>query len=489
MERIFIGVDLGTSAVKVLAVTAAGMRMAFGAESYGLVTPAPLQVEQDVESVYAATLRVVSDVIGRVRERGEIAGVGFSSAMHGVVCVDERGLPLSRAITWMDRRSTTIADSWRADGTAAELYTRTGAPMHPMLPLAKLRWLVDNDAALVARTHRFVGIKELLVYRWTGEWLVDWGIAAATGMFAFASHEWDARALALAGIDGAHLSTPAKPTTSVKLRVEICEALGMGAATVLVLASSDGALATIGSGAGAHDVAVTLGTSGAVRVLAAAPMLDGTARTFSYCADDRRFIVGGPTSSAGASLDWLFALILEDVPKSERFGCAIALAAQSEAGAAGCTVLPFLSGERAPYWNASLRGSIAGLELAHDRRAVLRAAFEGVVFGVFAVYAIVREQLGVARRLIVSGGLTKGALVRALLADIFAVAAVAPHEEEAAALAAALVAAEAVGAIDDAVATAQAVGYDPPLEPDRTTAPAYTAAFERYATLVAAALR
>ena len=85
MERIFIGVDLGTSAVKVLAVTAAGTRVAFGAESYGLVTPAPLHVEQDIESVYAATLRVVTGVIRNARERGEIASVGFSSAMHGAI--------------------------------------------------------------------------------------------------------------------------------------------------------------------------------------------------------------------------------------------------------------------------------------------------------------------------------------------------------------------------------------------------------------------
>ena len=82
-----------------------------------------------------------------------------------------------------------------------ELYHVTGAPMHPMLPLAKLRWLAINDPALFRRAHRFVGLKELFVYRWTGEWLIDWGLAGATGMFALESRTWSERALGLAGVD------------------------------------------------------------------------------------------------------------------------------------------------------------------------------------------------------------------------------------------------------------------------------------------------
>ncbi len=488
MQRIFIGVDLGTTAVKVLAVTADGARVAFAAERYGLVTPAPLVVEQDVEVLYAATMRTVARVVAAARAHGEIAAIGFSSAMHGVVCIDAGGRPLTNAITWMDRRSTAIADAWRADGTARALYARTGAPMHPMLPVAKIRWLVDHAPATVARTARFAGLKELIVWRWTGEWRVDWGIASATGMFALDGRRWDPDALALAGIDAAQLSPPAPPSTSLGLRPDVRATLGLRLETVVVLASSDGALATIGSGAGAGDVAVTLGTSGAVRTLVDAPLLDAQARTFCYCADDARYVAGGPTSSAGASLDWLFALLLDDVPVAQRFDRAAELAAASEPGAAGCTMLPFLAGERAPYWNASLRGSIAGLDLTHDRRAVLRAAFEGVVFGVFAVYAIVRAHAGDAERLVVTGGLTQGALVRALLADVFGVPAVRPREDEAAALGAALVAAHARGDGGDPLVTARAIGTAAADAPVAAHAPAYAAAFARYEALVAAAL-
>ncbi len=199
---VVVGVDLGTSAVKVLAVTPAGREVAVASEFYGLQTPQPLYVEQDAEAVYRATMRVLARVIADVRLRGEgVAAIGFSAAMHGLLCVDAAGEPISPVLTWMDRRSSEIAGGWRAGGSAAELYRETGAPMHPMLPIAKLRWLAEHEPALFARAHRFVGLKELFIHRWTGEWLIDWGLAGATGMFAFASRTWSERALTLAGVE------------------------------------------------------------------------------------------------------------------------------------------------------------------------------------------------------------------------------------------------------------------------------------------------
>ena len=485
-DAVVVGVDLGTSAVKVLAVTTAGREVAGGSEFYPLATPQPFYVEQDAEAVYRATMRVLARVVADVRLRGDdVAAIGFSAAMHGLLCVDEAGEPLAPVLTWMDRRAAAISDSWRADGTAAALYRETGAPMHPMLPLAKLRWLAEHDPELFRRTHRFVGLKELFVHRWTDEWLVDWGIAGATGMFALASRSWSDRALALAGIDPSRLSALAAPSTArTTIRAGIANELGIGRNTALVLASSDGALANIGTGSGPGDVAVTLGTSGAVRVLNGALMLDEAARTFCYPAGDATYIIGGPTSSAGASLDWIFALLLDEFPKEQRFAHAAELAGGIAPGADGCTVLPFLAGERAPYWDPSLRGSFAGLDLAHDRRTILRASFESVVFGVFAVYEVMRERLGPANRLLLSGGLTKSPLVRQLLADAFGIETVQPHQEEASAFGAALVAAESLGLIADAGAVARGTGYDAPVVPDARNARALHAAYTRYRELI-----
>jgi len=274
---VLVGVDLGTSAVKVLACTIDGKTVAERAADYPLSTPRPGYVEQDAEVVYRAAMKALQDVLEEVRLRGdEAAAIGISAAMHGVLPVDAQGEPCGPLITWMDRRSASIADAWRADGTAAELYRRTGAPVHPMLPSCKLRWLAENDRDTFERAARFVSLKELLVYRWTGEWLVDWGIASATGLFNVDGRGWDGYALDEAGIDASRLSEPAPPSTALRgFRPGVATTLGLTNQSALVLASSDGALANLGVGAVAPDeVALTLGTSGAVRVVVDEPALE-----------------------------------------------------------------------------------------------------------------------------------------------------------------------------------------------------------------------
>ena len=146
------------------------------------------------------------------------------------------------------------------------------------------------------------------------------------------------------------------------------------------------------------------------------------------------------------------------------------------------------AGERAPYWNSALRGAFDALDLAHDRRTILRASFESVVFGVYAVYDVMRELVGPANRLLLSGGLTKAPLVRQLLADVFGVPAVQPHEQEASAFGAALLAAQAVGLVGDARDAARAAGYDEPTQPNTALAATYGAAFAKYRRYVDAHL-
>jgi gluconokinase len=172
--------------------------------------------------------------------------------------------------------------------------------------------------------------------------------------------------------------------------------------------------------------------------------------------------------------------LLDEIPMERRFERAVELAEQIAPGADKLVVLPFFAGERAPYWNSALRGAFDGLDLAHDRRTILRAAFESVVFGVYAVYDVVRELARDAQRLLLSGGLTKSPLVRHLLADVFGMPAVQPREQEASAFGAALLAAQAVGLIADAGAAARAVGYDTPTQPNPDLALTYRVAFERY---------
>ena len=488
-----VGIDLGTSAVKVAAHAADdGRELAEATQAYGLQTPAQGFVEQNADEVYRATMRSLRSVLDEIKLRGaEPAAVGFSAAMHGVLAVDARGEPISPLINWMDRRSARIAEEWRRDGTAAELYARTGAPMHPMLPLCKLRWLAQNDPSLFTRASRFVGMKELCVYRWTGEWLVDDAIASATGMLDTQTRAWDPHALELSGVGPERLSTPVSCSTQRAVsRAAVAGTLGIDAGTPIVLASSDGALANLGTGAFHSDLlTLTLGTSGALRIVSDRPSLDAQGRTFCYLFDDTHWLVGGPTSSAGAVLEHIFGLLLPDVPEEKRFARAIELAAGAPAGADGLTILPFLSGERAPYWRGDLRGLIAGLDLAHDRRFILRAAFEGVIFALLSVFVVMRE-LGVnPSAIVLSGGLTHAAFVRQMIADVFEVETQLPDRPEASAFGAAMFAGLAIGALPSLDAVGALVRYPETYAPQAADRAAYRAAFQRFEERARAELR
>ena len=482
-EDALIGVDLGTTAVKVVASALDGREVAEATERYALSTPHPGFVEQDPNEIYRAAMRSLARVLAEVTGRGDRpVAIGFSAAMHGLIAVDVRGEPISPLINWMDRRSANVADRWHADGTAARLYQRTGAPMHPMLPLCKLRWLSEHDPELFARTARFVGIKELFVHRWTGEWLVDEAIGTATGMLDTRTRTWDPEALACARVGPERLSTPAPCSTKRDFaRSQVAGTLGIDPKTAIVLSSSDGALANLGIGGIGHDLlALTLGTSGALRIVSPEPALDPNGRTFCYVFDDDRWLIGGPTSSAGAVLEWLFALVLDDVAPEDRFERATGLAEAIGPGAEGLTMLPFLSGERAPYWRADLRGELVGLDLSHDRRHLVRAAFEGVVFGLLAVQHVIRGLTGDPQAILLSGGLTHAAFVRQMIADVFGIETRLPDRPEASAFGAAMSAGLAIGAIGSLNDVAALIHYTDIYRPNRALIEAYREAFTRY---------
>jgi gluconokinase len=483
-EGALIGIDLGTTAVKVVANAASdGRQLAEATQRYALSTPQPGHVEQDSTEIYRATMQSLRKVIDEIKLRAQQPlAIGFSAAMHGVIAVDERGEPISPLINWMDRRSADIAAQWREDGTAADLYSRTGAPMHPMLPLCKLRWLSQHDPDVFKRAQRFVGMKELFIHRWTGEWLVDEAIGTATGMLDTRTRKWDPKALEAAGIAPERLSKPVPCSTQRTLTSDqVASALGIDKQTPVVLASSDGALANLGSGAITADLAaLTLGTSGAVRIVCDAPKLDDQGRTFCYVFDDAHWLVGGPTSSAGAVLEWLLALLLHDLPQEQRFARAVDLASECAPGAEGLTMLPFLSGERAPYWRGDLRGAFLNLDLAHEPKHIIRAAFEGVVYAIYTVYRVMHEMNIDPQAVLLSGGLTHAPLVRQMIADVFECEARVSDHDEASAFGAAMYAGLATGAVRSIEDVKAQLKFSTVHRPDAGLAGAYREAFARF---------
>ena len=269
-----LGVDIGTTSTKAVLFDTDGRVVAHHSVEYPLFTPTPATAEQDPEEIYRAVLAVIKTSLQQAHAApGEVACVSFSAAMHSVIAVDGEGNPLSRIITWADNRAAAWAERIAREWGGNAIYRRTGTPIHPMSPLAKLVWLRNERSDLFSRAARFIGIKEYVLFRLFKQYVVDYSIASATGLFNLAQLDWDTEALRLAGVTPEQLPTPVPTTFHLEgLEPKMAQELGLLPNTPFVIGANDGVLSNLGVNAiGPREVAITIGTSGAMRTVIRPP--------------------------------------------------------------------------------------------------------------------------------------------------------------------------------------------------------------------------
>ncbi len=462
-----VGVDIGTTSTKSVVFDAHGKVEGHHAVGYALKTSAPGVAEQDPDEVYCAVTKSIRGAIRAARVRPErIRCVGFSAAMHSLIAVDGAGRPLTPSITWADTRSSGWADTILAEMHGREIYRRTGTPIHPMSPLCKLVWLRNERPDVFAAAHRFVGMKEYVFFRLFGEWLVDFSIASATGLFNLAALDWDAGALAVAGIDAGRLSRLAPPTHHIEgLAPSAAAELELPRGTPFVIGANDGVLSTLGLDA-IHpgDVAVSIGTSGAMRAVVDRPLTDPEGRTFCYFLTDRHWVVGGPVNNGGIVFQWVRdELAAAETETAKRLGIdaydvLTRIAERVPPGCEGLLFHPFLTGERAPWWNPRMRASFFGLAAHHHKEHMIRAVLEGVIFSLHSILPAVEELIGPARTIKASGGFARSGLWRQMMADVFDREVVIPESFESSCLGAAILALYALGDVNAIEVVAGMVG-------------------------------
>ena len=205
---VVIGLDSGTTATKAVAVAADATVRATATVGYPLLVPAPGRAELDPRRLQQAAIDALAIATGLAHRQGDrVIGVCLSAAMHGLVPLDLAGAPLGPLVTWADTRAGAEAREI-AESTAGALHGRTGTPVHPMSPLAKLAWWRHNDPETLATTPRWGGVKELVLAALChGDFVVDLSCASATGMYDIFQRRWDPEALALAGVTERQLAT------------------------------------------------------------------------------------------------------------------------------------------------------------------------------------------------------------------------------------------------------------------------------------------
>jgi gluconokinase len=462
-----IGVDIGTTSTKAVVFDTDGRVVAHHAVEYPLLTPTPAAAEQDPDEIYRAVLTAIRET---VRKAGvaptDVICVAFSAAMHSVIAVDADGSPLTRSITWADNRAVNWAERIKHDWGGLAIYQRTGTPIHPMSPLAKLVWLRREQPEVFTRTARFIGIKEYVFFRLFKRYVVDYSIASATGLFNLSQLDWDTGALELAGITPERLPELVPTTFHLAgLEPELARELGLLPTTPFVVGANDGVLSNLGVNAiGPGEVAVTIGTSGAMRTVVDRPVTDPSGRTFCYALTDRHWVIGGPVNNGGIVFRWVRDELTASVVETARrlgidpYEVLTRIAERVTPGAEGLLFHPYLAGERAPLWNANLRGSFFGLAMHHRKEHLIRAVLEGVIFNLYSILPAVEALIGPTQTMKATGGFARSGLWRQMMADIFNREVVVPESFESSCLGAAVLGLYALGRVDSLNVIADMVG-------------------------------
>jgi len=449
----FIGLDIGTTSTKAIIYDSSGVVVASSGSDYPIIVPRPSWAEQSPDTILQAVIQALKNVIVHAKiQVSEIQAIGISSAMHSLIAVDASGDPLTNAIIWADNRSAVQAEYLKQTDLGHAIYLDTGTPIHSMSPLTKIMWMREEDPVTFAATAKFISIKEYILFRLYGKYVVDYSIASATGLFNLKQRKWDDRALHTAGIRVDQLSELVPTTYTLKgMQAKYVELIGIWHDLPVVIGASDGALANLGVGAiEPHQVSLTVGTSGAIRRVMPEPVLDTQGRTFCYYLTDNHWIIGGATNNGGVALQWY----MDQFCSGESHDAVIESARATKPGAEGLLFLPFLLGERAPYWNADARGSFFGIALHHKKEHFARAVLEGIIFSLYSVGKVLSELTEDITEIRVTGGFAQSDLWTRIVADIFGSTVLHPINHEASSIGAAMLAMLAIGnvsSLEDAI--------------------------------------
>ena len=444
-----IGIDIGTGSTKAVAVSGTAKVLEVCQASYPTLQPQPTYSEQDADVICNAVVKCITDLTAAVDDVP--IAVVLSSAMHSILLTDESGKPLSNMITWADNRSATIAESLRRSAEGELIYNESGTPIHAMSPLCKIIWMKEHEPELFRKAARFISIKTYIWFRLFGLYETDFAIASAMGLFNIKDNRWNDRSLKLCGLTADHLGDVVPTDHSRVAGNELAMRLKLTPSTLFVIGSSDGCLANVGSFATTPGTAaLTIGTSGAIRVAGERPTLNYRAMIFNYKLFDDLFISGGPINNGGVVLKWYAEKFLQRTLASEAdYEKLLEAIADTEPGANGLIFLPYLLGERAPIWNSEASGSFFGIRNYHTQAHFTRAVVEGISMALYTILLEMETAGLVIEKVHVSGGFVHSSAWLQILADMFDKPIVLIHDEDASAIGAALIGLGVAGLMDN----------------------------------------
>lgn len=480
-----LGIDVSTTATKALLIDEQGVVVAVAAQEYDFETPQPLWSEQDPALWWHGAIQSIRQVLADSGvDAGQVAGVGLTGQMHGLVLLDAQGQVLRPSILWNDQRTAAQCDEIRSRLGKERLIELTGNDALTGFTAPKILWVREHEPEVYARVRHVLLPKDYVRLMLTGEYAMDKADSAGTLLLGLHTRDWSSHVLDALAIPAEWMPpTFEGPQITGAITDAAAAATGLRAGTPVMAGGGDQAAQGTGVGAVTEGiVALTLGTSGVVFAAVDKPFFEPQGRLHAFChAAPNRWHLMGVMLSAAGSLRWYRDTLAPGVAYDDL----LAPAAGVAVGCEGLIFLPYLTGERTPHPDPLARGAFVGLTVRHTQAHLTRAVLEGVGFGLRDSFELMKGVgLGVISQVRISGGGARSPLWRQILADLLNSELVTVNTTEGAAYGAALLAGVGAGVWPDVdAACAQTIRVTGSTQPNPAAAAHYDAVYAQYRAL------
>ena len=448
-----IGIDIGTSGTKVIAIDENGALAASASAEYPLLTPKPLWAEQHASDWWQATCDCLRKITAQISP-DQISGIGLSGQMHGLVMLDAAGEPLRPAILWCDQRTQAQCDTITRTVGKEVLVRETANPVLTGFTAPKIIWVRDNEPAIYDKARQHLLPKDYIRFKLTGEFATEVSDASGTSLLNVPERKWSSQVLGSLQIDA---STLPKVYESFEVSGHVsklgAESTGLREGTPVVGGGGDQAAGAVGNGiVRSGIISVATGTSGVVFAFADSPTIDPELRVHTFChAVPGKWHVMGVMLSAGGSLRWFRdnlcrpEMRVAELMQVDPYDLISREAATIAAGSEGLLFLPYLTGERTPHPDPQARGAFVGLTVRHSKAHMARSVLEGVAFGLRDSLEILKSMNVSIGNVRASGGGARSDVWRQIQADTFNLPLSTINSDEGPALGAAILAGVGTG--------------------------------------------
>ena len=451
---VFLGVDIGTSGTKTLAIDEKGTILAEASDSYPVHYPATQWTEQDPDDWWKATRKTIKEVVASAELKADdVKAIGLSGQMHGSVFLDKRGKVIRNAILWNDQRTKAECDEIeeRAGGRK-KLIQMVANPALTGFTAPKILWLRNHEPRAFDKLVNVLLPKDDVRRRLTGELATEVSDASGMLLLDVENRKWSKALLKKLDLDPSLLA-PVFESEDVTgtLLPEVAKDLGLSKECIVVGGAGDCAANAVGTGVVTSGIlSNSIGSSGVMFVHSDEMEFDPQGRLHTFCHAVRgKWHMMGVTLAAGASLAWLVEQICKDAGDAlqpDPYKVLLAEAEKSPAGSLGLFFLPYLAGERTPHADSLARGCFIGLTQSHHRGHLVRSVMEGVAYSLRDSLEIIKELKVPVKQIRVSGGGGKSPLWRQIQADVFGQDVITINAEQGPAYGVALLAAVGAGA-------------------------------------------